>query len=79
MMPPVGHIIPVQPLPGAAGLPGFPGVCPPQNAAQQKVGSSLYLEHFFIASLEVNAFGFLGLKKKISFHLQAIDGTAFNL
>lgn len=41
MMPPVGHILPGQPLPGTAGLPGFPGVRPPQNAAQQQVDSSL--------------------------------------
>lgn len=37
MIPPVGHILPGQPLPGTAGLPGFPGVCPPQNAAQHQV------------------------------------------
>lgn len=37
MIPPVGHILPGQPLPGTAGLPGFPGGFPPQNAAQQQV------------------------------------------
>lgn len=40
MIPPVGHILPGQPLPGTAGLPGFPGVFPPQNSAQQQVDGS---------------------------------------
>lgn len=36
MMPPVGHVLAGQPLPGTAMPPGFPGVFPPQNAAQQQ-------------------------------------------
>ena len=36
MMPPMGHALPGQPLPGSAGPPGFPGVFPPHNATQQQ-------------------------------------------
>lgn len=37
MMPPMGHALPGQPLPGSTGPPGFPGVYPPHSAAQQQV------------------------------------------
>lgn len=36
MMPPMGHALPGQPLPGSSGRPGFPGIFPPHNAAQQQ-------------------------------------------
>lgn len=36
MMPPMGHVLPGQPLPGSAGPPGFPGVHPPHIATQQQ-------------------------------------------
>lgn len=35
-MPPMGHTLPGLPLSGSSGPPGFPGVYPPQNAAQQQ-------------------------------------------
>lgn len=36
MMPPVGHALPGQPLPGSTGPPGFMGGFVPHNAAQQQ-------------------------------------------
>lgn len=36
MIPPMGHALPGQPLPGSTGPPGFPVVYPPHNAAQQQ-------------------------------------------
>lgn len=36
MMPPMGNTLPGQLLPGSAGPPGFPGVYPPHNTAQQQ-------------------------------------------
>ncbi|XP_040038196.2 SR-related and CTD-associated factor 4 isoform X1 [Gasterosteus aculeatus] len=39
MMPPLGHALPGQPLPSSTGPPGFPGLYPPPNAAQQQQDS----------------------------------------
>lgn len=36
MMPPMGHALPGQPLPGSTVPSGFPGVFPPHTAAQQQ-------------------------------------------
>lgn len=36
MMPPMGHALPGQPLPGSTGPPGFLGGYLPHNAAQQQ-------------------------------------------
>ncbi|KAG7515581.1 splicing factor, arginine serine-rich 15 [Solea senegalensis] len=41
IMPPMGHVHPGQPLPGSTGPPGFPGVFPPHNAAQQQQDLSM--------------------------------------
>ncbi|KAM4726983.1 SR-related and CTD-associated factor 4 isoform 2-T2 [Anableps anableps] len=44
-MPTMGHSLPGHPLPGSTGHPGFPGVYPPQNAAQQQQDSSVDVDH----------------------------------
>ncbi|KAL7390801.1 hypothetical protein ABVT39_028066 [Epinephelus coioides] len=41
MMPPIGHAVPGQTLPGSTGPPGFPGVFPPHSAAQQQQDLSM--------------------------------------
>ncbi|XP_054482084.1 SR-related and CTD-associated factor 4 isoform X2 [Anoplopoma fimbria] len=45
MMPPLGHALPGQPLPGSIGPPGFPGLYPPQNIAQQQQDLSIDMDH----------------------------------
>uniref|UniRef100_A0A8C2ZIX0 SR-related CTD associated factor 4 n=1 Tax=Cyclopterus lumpus TaxID=8103 RepID=A0A8C2ZIX0_CYCLU len=45
MMPPLGHALPGQPLPGSTGPPGFPGLYPPHNAAQQQQDLSIDMDH----------------------------------
>ncbi|XP_078121801.1 SR-related and CTD-associated factor 4 [Sander vitreus] len=44
MMPPVGHALPGQALPGSTGPPGFSGVYPPHNAAQQQQDLSMDMD-----------------------------------
>ncbi|XP_043996907.1 SR-related and CTD-associated factor 4 isoform X2 [Gambusia affinis] len=44
-MPTMGHSLPGHHIPGSAGLPGFPGIYPPQNAAQQQQDSSVDMDH----------------------------------
>ncbi|XP_031728585.1 SR-related and CTD-associated factor 4 isoform X1 [Anarrhichthys ocellatus] len=45
MMPPLGHALPGQPPPGSTGPPGFPGLYPPHNAAQQQQDLSIDMDH----------------------------------
>ncbi|XP_040907111.1 SR-related and CTD-associated factor 4 isoform X3 [Toxotes jaculatrix] len=44
VMPPMGHALPGQPLPGSTGPPGFPGVYPPHSAAQQQQDLSVDMD-----------------------------------
>uniref|UniRef100_A0A3B3TK92 SR-related CTD-associated factor 4a n=2 Tax=Poecilia latipinna TaxID=48699 RepID=A0A3B3TK92_9TELE len=44
-MPTMGHTLPGHHIPGSTGLPGFPGIYPPQNAAQQQQDSSVDMDH----------------------------------
>ncbi|CAN9501871.1 unnamed protein product [Ophioblennius macclurei] len=44
-MPPMGHVLPGQPLPGSTGLPGFPGVFPLHSSAQQQQDMSVDMDH----------------------------------
>uniref|UniRef100_A0A087YGT8 SR-related CTD associated factor 4 n=1 Tax=Poecilia formosa TaxID=48698 RepID=A0A087YGT8_POEFO len=44
-MPTMGHALPGHHIPGSTGLPGFPGIYPPQNAAQQQQDSSVDMDH----------------------------------
>ncbi|XP_008425450.1 splicing factor, arginine/serine-rich 15 isoform X1 [Poecilia reticulata] len=44
-MPSMGHALPGHHIPGSTGLPGFPGIYPPQNAAQQQQDSSVDMDH----------------------------------
>lgn len=48
MIPPVGHALPGQPLPASTGPPGFPGVFPPHNAAQQQQVDVMMRQNIFM-------------------------------